>query len=63
MLDSLLEILRCPACVAGNPGADENTGLLYRDGDFLVCRTCGARYPLIDGIPDMTLAGETDAES
>ena len=35
-----LELLRCPTCGSRLEGTDE-----------LVCTGCGARYPVIDGIP------------
>jgi len=54
--EELLEILRCPACVAGKEGAAPETGTLRVEAEnILVCQTCGRRYPVEDGIPDMTL--------
>jgi len=44
----LLEVLACPVCIAAvtpQPTAD--------DVAFLVCGTCGRRYPVRDGIPVM----------
>jgi uncharacterized protein YbaR (Trm112 family) len=41
----LLEILACPA--------DKQPVELQ--GDFLVCHTCGRRYPIEDGIPIMLI--------
>ncbi|HJV35502.1 Trm112 family protein [Geomonas sp.] len=37
----LLEILACPNC----------KGKLVKDGDRVVCASCGLRYPVRDGIP------------
>ncbi len=41
----LLEILACPS--------DKQPVDLH--GDFLVCHTCGRRYPIEDGIPIMLI--------
>ncbi|GAC1353955.1 MAG: hypothetical protein NVS4B8_12370 [Herpetosiphon sp.] len=41
----LLEILACPS--------DKQPVTL--DGDFLVCHSCGRRYPVEDGIPIMLI--------
>lgn len=44
MLDpKMLEVLACPRC-ADRPG-------LREDGDFLVCDSCHAKYPVENGIP------------
>ncbi|MGF1666196.1 MAG: Trm112 family protein [Acidimicrobiia bacterium] len=43
----LLEILRCPRCMAPLTG-DEATS-------ELVCQEQGHRYPVVDGIPDMVV--------
>lgn len=44
MLDEkLLEILACPECKTG----------VVQEKDRLVCKTCGRRYPVRDGIPVM----------
>ena len=42
----LLEILACPA--------DKQPVALQGD-DFLICRSCGRRYPIEDGIPIMLI--------
>ena len=46
---ALLEILACPVDHA--PVSDE--------GSHLVCRTCGRRYPVRDGIPVMLVSEAT----
>ena len=51
MDESLLEILRCPAC-------DDHPRVELKD-DKLVCRACGSSYPIVNGIPVM-LPDETD---
>ena len=44
MIDKeLLEILACPAC----------RGDVELKGDKIVCRSCGRKYPIKDGIPVM----------
>jgi uncharacterized protein YbaR (Trm112 family) len=43
--NDLLEILVCPAC-------RENVEL---KGEFIVCTSCGRRYPIRDGIPIMLI--------
>ena len=45
VLDSLL---RCPKCHAGG---------LKSSSDHLACTSCGARYPVHSGVPNMTGAG------
>jgi uncharacterized protein YbaR (Trm112 family) len=53
--ESVLDILRCPACV-GQPtdGPDDDPGLLELvDGKWLVCQDCGNKYPVRQGIPIM----------
>jgi len=46
MIDpKLLEILACPAC---------KTEVKEQD-DWLVCATCGRRYPIREGIPVMLI--------
>ncbi len=42
----LLEILVCP---------DDKQDLEYVDGKWLVCHTCGRRYPIVEGIPVMLI--------
>ncbi len=42
----LLEILACPA---------DKQPVELQGEDFLVCRTCGRRYPIEDGIPIMLI--------
>jgi uncharacterized protein YbaR (Trm112 family) len=42
----LLELLRCPLPHHARLDADEGTG-------ELVCRECGRRYPVRDGLPVM----------
>ena len=37
----LLDILACPLCITA----------LSQMGDWLVCATCGRRYPIREGIP------------
>lgn len=42
MIDrEIVEILCCPAC----------RGELKEEGDFLVCQSCGLKYPIEEGIP------------
>jgi uncharacterized protein YbaR (Trm112 family) len=45
MRDDLLEILRCPL------GKSE----LELQGDVLVCKRCGPKFPIKDGIPVMLI--------
>nr|BCX00072.1 MAG: hypothetical protein KatS3mg041_0118 [Bacteroidota bacterium] len=44
----LLEILCCPACVGGGGGL-----LVFYRESWLLCRDCGRKYPVRDGIPVM----------
>lgn len=39
----LLEILACPICKKE----------VYLKGEELVCKGCGRRYPIVEGIPHM----------
>ncbi len=59
----LLEILRCPHCVAGDtrvPGEDPGR-LVLHDGKWLVCQepACGRKYPIIDEIPHLLIESGT----
>ncbi len=48
----LMEILRCPACVQ----EDDDAGHLELVRDvWLVCQTCGRKYPIRDDIPVMLI--------
>ncbi|MCX7806349.1 MAG: hypothetical protein N3A38_14360, partial [Planctomycetota bacterium] len=53
----LMEILRCPRCVAPEVKAPAGggKGRLRREGGRLVCLQCGRRYAIKDGIPDMII--------
>ena len=51
--EALLEILRCPVCVQNGP--DNGKLDLVRDGKWLVCKECGRKYPIRDGIPVMLI--------
>ena len=46
-LHDLIDILACPACKGKLTPFD--------DGSSLLCRTCGLRFPIRDGIPVMLL--------
>jgi len=48
--ERLMKILACPVCVAEG-GAEKAE--LELSGGKLVCRTCGRRYAIVDGIPNM----------
>ena len=51
MLDErLLKILACPVCVTDESVKDASVDL---KDDKLVCRNCGRRYAIVDGIPNM----------
>jgi len=43
--DELMKILVCPAC----------KGNVKLEGDKIVCRKCGLRYPIRNGIPVMLI--------
>jgi len=46
----LLDLLRCPVCVK------ENKGLLeHYKGTWLICNTCGRKYPIWEDIPVMLI--------
>ena len=53
----LLQILRCPACVTSSDEPPESTekGELELREDGLICRQCGRRFKIEDGIPNMLL--------
>ena len=40
-----LEILACPVC---------KTEVKLKNNEFLICKKCGIKFPIIDGIPIMT---------
>lgn len=44
----LLDLLVCPV----------DRGELALEGSELVCRSCGRRYPVIDGIPNLLVQDE-----
>jgi len=48
--NELLEILRCPDCVHTKEGLLK----LHRDA-WLVCESCGRKYPIVDEIPVMLI--------
>jgi uncharacterized protein YbaR (Trm112 family) len=41
----LLELLACPRC--------EDRPPLRKEGLFVICDKCGARYPIVNGIPNL----------
>lgn len=47
----LLDILRCPRCVTQGP----ESGLLDRQGSWLICTSCDRKYPIRDDIPVMLI--------
>lgn len=44
---ALLEVLQCPSC----------RGQLSDGKDVLLCGSCGKRFPVVEGIPDLTYFG------
>jgi uncharacterized protein YbaR (Trm112 family) len=46
----LLEILRCPVCVKNAEGL-----LTLTRESWLVCGTCGRKYPIVEDIPVMLI--------
>ena len=52
LTEQLLAILACPLCKGGLSPCD--------GGRYLLCRPCGVRYPVRDGIP-VLLADEAEA--
>jgi ubiquinone/menaquinone biosynthesis C-methylase UbiE len=54
----LLSVLRCPACIQTNA----DPGILTREGDTLVCASCGTSYPLhreyVDMRPPSAMSGK-----
>lgn len=51
--ESLLDILRCPACVT-QEGVDPGQ-LTLIDEKWLVCHDCDRKYPIRDGVPVMLI--------
>ena len=51
--ESLLDILRCPACAA-QEGLDPGQ-LELVNGRWFVCRDCGRKYPIRNRIPVMLI--------
>jgi uncharacterized protein YbaR (Trm112 family) len=53
----LLEILRCPHCVAGETrvAGDDPGRLEFFKENWLICQEpgCGRKYPVVDDIPEM----------
>lgn len=43
--EKLLEILGCPL--------EDNRPRLRQEGNWLVCSSCGAKFPIQDGIPNL----------
>lgn len=48
MLNELLPILRCPACVKTKSGE-----LKLAKETWLICQDCERKYPIVEGIPIM----------
>jgi uncharacterized protein YbaR (Trm112 family) len=56
----LVDVLRCPADVRKGPDA----GVLdLKDNAWLVCRDCGRKYPIVDGIPVMLIDEKEQVEA
>lgn len=55
--DRLMEILRCPVCVKQLHAADADPGRLdmVAEGQWLICRDCGRKYPVVQDIPVMLI--------
>jgi uncharacterized protein YbaR (Trm112 family) len=51
--EEFLSLLACPVCKTG----------VRRDGEQLVCDTCGRRYPIRDGIPVMLVEEAETAQA
>jgi uncharacterized protein YbaR (Trm112 family) len=50
----LVKVMRCPWCLhRSGKKEDAELGRLDIQGDLLVCRTCGLRYPVERGFPVM----------
>jgi len=45
MMQELLDLLACPECAAAS--------LELTDGDQIICSDCAARYPIVNGVPNM----------
>jgi uncharacterized protein YbaR (Trm112 family) len=46
----LLAVLNCPVCVREGKGA-----LTLHKNDWLVCKNCGRKYPIVEDIPMMLI--------
>jgi uncharacterized protein YbaR (Trm112 family) len=53
LYDSLLEVLRCPACV-GQPRPDPGQ-LEWVADKWFVCQDCERKYPIRDRVPVMLI--------
>lgn len=55
--EKFMAILRCPACVTQPHQPEQDPGLLdaVADGQWLVCRDCGRKYPVQQDIPVMLI--------
>jgi uncharacterized protein YbaR (Trm112 family) len=56
----LVDVLRCPADV--RKGSDAGV-LDLKDNAWLVCRDCGRKYPIVDGIPVMLIDEKEQMEA